>query len=541
MSPEQAQGQDVKASSDIFTVGLMLYELLAGTTPFQADSAIASLLMRTQQRAAPLVNIDRNIPGTLSNIVVKCLEKDPAKRYQSARASGRGLEGVAERQRSQEGWSYGDTAARRPCERVAMAEDWDGVRCGDRNCSWSNLVRHRQTRRCKGPGAWAGFGADWRLSKSHGANRCLDDTLEPMLGVAMEGASFINVYSRGDARKVAKKLSADSNGLDEQSSRLVAVKQSINAVIIGDISMRGDQYEISAVALDGLSGNVLAKSSLSISNKDKQDILKELPKLAIPIRQALGDKMPASQQFEKVSGGFAATSLDVVHLDAMGVDEQFAGKFQEAFDSFKAAADKDPKFARAYTGMAAMAQNLGRPGDAVKYMKLAMANADRMTERERYRNQGLYSMTTGDWENCVAQYITSWSPSIPLTAWDRTTWHPATRSFATHRRRSRPRNTQSKLSRWEPASALPSRSSSRLPATLLPAKPKRGRQSSSARMRRRLTWFLRKRSWAKASYRTQPIPTITSKPLVQRECRRPLTALRTLPPTRANMRMQRKS
>jgi Flp pilus assembly protein TadD len=102
----------------------------------------------------------------------------------------------------------------------------------------------------------------------------------------------------------------------------------------------------------------------------------------VPIRKALGDTTPASIQFEKVSGGFTASSLEAVHQDALGVDEQFAGKFQEAFDSFQKAAELDPKFARAYTGMAAMANNLGRPGDAVKYMKLAMANVDRMTERD---------------------------------------------------------------------------------------------------------------------------------------------------------------
>ena len=84
MSPEQAQGKELKASSDIFTVGLILYELLAGATPFQAESAIASLLRRTQERAVPLADIDKNIPGSLSNIVSKCLEKDPAHRYQSA-------------------------------------------------------------------------------------------------------------------------------------------------------------------------------------------------------------------------------------------------------------------------------------------------------------------------------------------------------------------------------------------------------------------------------------------------------------------------
>ena len=222
---------------------------------------------------------------------------------------------------------------------------------------------------------------------NHTGDPVLDNTLEPMLGVAMEGASFINAYSRGDARKLAKKLPNPTDKLDEQSVRLVAMNQACNAVITGDISLRGDKYDISAIALDAVSGNVLAKAEVTVDNK--QQILSELPKLAEPILKALGDTTPASLQFEKVSGGFTAASLEAVHQDALGVDEQFAGKFQDAFNSFQKSAELDPKFARAYTGMAAMANNLGRHGDAVKYMKLAMANADRMTEREVFRNQGL--------------------------------------------------------------------------------------------------------------------------------------------------------
>jgi len=222
-----------------------------------------------------------------------------------------------------------------------------------------------------------------------------------MIGVALEGASFINVYSRGDARKLAEKLPKPTDKLDEQTARLVAVNQDVDTVVTGEIELRGDEYDISVVALDAVSGKVLAKAEVTVSNK--QEILSSLPKLAAPIRKALGDSTPASVQFDEVSGGFTAASLEAVHEDAQGVDEQFAGKFQEAFDSFQKASQLDPKFARPYTGMAAMAQNLGRPGDAVKYMKLAMEHENSMTERERYRNRGLYYSFTGDWQNCVQE------------------------------------------------------------------------------------------------------------------------------------------
>ena len=401
MSPEQAQGMDVKASSDVFTVGLMLYELLAGITPFHAETAIASLLMRTQKRAAPLVDVDKNIPGPLSNIVAKCLEKEPANRYQNA-------EDLVADLRAWQGKTTGRTisapTARRdsPTQgkawpRIAIAGGLVVAIAG--GSTWYFIGKRKAAGTSTSHGPVSVLIGDFA---NHTGDSVLDNTLEPMLGVAMEGASFINVYSRGDARKLAKKLPSPTDVLDEQSSRLVAMNAGVNAVITGDISLRGNQYDISAIALDSHSGEVLAKADVTVASK--QDILSELPKLAVPIRQALGDTTPASIQFDKVSGGFTAASLEAVHQDALGVDEQFAGKYQEAFDSFQKSAALDPKFARAYSGMAAMALNLGRNADAVKYMHLAMANVDRMTERERYRNQGLYYLTAGDWQNCVQQF-----------------------------------------------------------------------------------------------------------------------------------------
>src|SRR5215831_15630741 len=77
MSPEQALAKDLDQRSDLFTLGLIFYELLTGKAAYGAESAVASLIKRTQERAIPVSDHDGTIPRPLSDIVSKCLERDP--------------------------------------------------------------------------------------------------------------------------------------------------------------------------------------------------------------------------------------------------------------------------------------------------------------------------------------------------------------------------------------------------------------------------------------------------------------------------------
>jgi eukaryotic-like serine/threonine-protein kinase len=400
MSPEQAQGKELKASSDVFTFGLILYELVSGVMPFQAESAIASLLMRTQQRALPLSDVDKNVPGTLSNIVAKCLEKDPANRYQSATE----LDADLRAWQTSGGKKVSASSMRLRMNRLRELP-WQSLAFAGvlivaiaAGMTWM-VVRRQQAAKSGPPAPISVLVADFA---NNTGDPLLDNTLEPMVGLALEGASFINVFGREDARKVAEKLPNPSDKLDQPTALRVALNQGIYTVITGDISLRGDGYEITAIALDPSSRKVLATKTITVG--DKKDILSSLPTLVDPIRTALGDTEPPEKQFNEVSGGFKAASLEAVHQDSIGVDEQFAGKFQDAFDSFQKAAQLDPNFARAYTGMAAMDENLGKQEDALKYMNLAMQHKDNMTEREQYRDLGLFYRTKGAWKDCVDEY-----------------------------------------------------------------------------------------------------------------------------------------
>lgn len=386
MSPEQAQGSHIDSRSDLYTVGLIFYELLTGSRPFRAESAIASLVMRTQQRAKPVSAHDASIPKTISGICEKALEIAPTSRYQTA------------------------------SELVAEIANWKSPSAARKAVPWTLIasvaavivviaaVAGYFVLRPKS--GTAGSHAPVSVLVADFSNRTgdsvFDSTLEPMFNLALEGASFVNAFDRGQAHRLALKLSNPSAGLDEEHARLVAVSQGVSTVITGEVTKQGSGYRISTKAVDAVTGKTLANADVDASNKD--EVVSKIPALAAPIRKALGDTTPASVQFEEVAGGFTAESLEALHQNAIGVDQQFAGKFDEAFQSFQKATELDPKFARAYTGMAAMAQNLGRNADAEKYMKLAMEHVDRMTERERYRSRGLYYLSTGDWQKCVEEY-----------------------------------------------------------------------------------------------------------------------------------------
>ena len=84
MSPEQALGGSLDQRSDLFAVGLIFYELLTGKAPYKADTAIASLMKRTHERAIPASDVDGSVPVSLSAIVSRCLERDAKDRYQTA-------------------------------------------------------------------------------------------------------------------------------------------------------------------------------------------------------------------------------------------------------------------------------------------------------------------------------------------------------------------------------------------------------------------------------------------------------------------------
>jgi serine/threonine-protein kinase len=92
LSPEQAQGHAVTAASDLYSIGVMLYEMLAGKLPFEGDSAVAIALKHLSEQPAPISQLRPDVHPALEAVVMAALAKDPAQRWQSADDFAEGLE-----------------------------------------------------------------------------------------------------------------------------------------------------------------------------------------------------------------------------------------------------------------------------------------------------------------------------------------------------------------------------------------------------------------------------------------------------------------
>jgi tetratricopeptide (TPR) repeat protein len=225
-----------------------------------------------------------------------------------------------------------------------------------------------------------------------------EGTLEPALGLALEGASFITTYRRDQARKIADQLKLEGTGLDERRARLVAQREGLGVVTAGFIEKRQGGYRVGLHALDAFTGTTLVAGTEDVQGREAA--LTAATKLAAQVRKALGDATPVSEQM-KEGETFSASSIEAAHDYAQGMNYQWEGKYEDAKKAFLEALRRDPSLGRAYTGLAVMEKNRGHRAEAERYFKQAMAHLDRISEREKLRNRAAFYLYDRDPEKSI--------------------------------------------------------------------------------------------------------------------------------------------
>ena len=219
MAPEQASGQRTDHRADIYSLGLILYDMLAGRSRVaKAGTAFTELMERLKTPPRPLPSAAPSVPA-VDAIIARCTQADPAKRYQTAAellADLNLLGADGQPLRRARVLPVRVVAATALIVLLAIAGAvglWLRFRTGTGATKAPSAA----------PAPVSVLVADF---DNRTGEAVFDDTLEPMFNVALEGASFLNAFNRGQARKFAREVAqSQRQARPETAARLVAVSR----------------------------------------------------------------------------------------------------------------------------------------------------------------------------------------------------------------------------------------------------------------------------------------------------------------------------
>jgi hypothetical protein len=406
MSPEQVRGEDLDARTDLFSFGLVLYEMATGQLAYPGRTAGIIMEAILNRAPTPANVMNSQVLPQLEEIINKAMERDRQLRYQSA------AELRADLQRLKRDTVSGSVSAARSASRVAASTaavpappatlfrlKWAAPAIVILLILSGLLLRQKFFARPPLPhGPVSLLLADFTNAT---ADPIFDGTLEPMLGVALEGASFISLYDQRQAHKVAAQLRPGATHLDEALARLVAVREGVGVVVSGSVARRGSRYAITCKTMDAMTGRSI--SSTEVDSADKDSVLHAVDELGARVRIALGDSTPESAQ-RIAAESFTARSLEGAHEYALAQTADLAGKWDDAIQHARKALEFDPELGRAYVVLGISYHNTGQPQEAEKYFRLALAKIDSMSDREKYRTRGAYYLMERNPDKAIEQF-----------------------------------------------------------------------------------------------------------------------------------------
>ncbi len=389
MSPEQVKGEPVGPQSDIFALGVILYQMAAGTVPFGGATPFEVMITRIQRPPKPIRELNPELPVYLQKIIERCLTVDLGLRYQKVQEilddlSAESVKTTMRHRTRSQRWLKPAAAAAALALLLAAGGVW--------------MYRKGRSAKPTAQKTQSVLVADFA---NHTGDPVFDGTLEPAFTIALEGATFVSSYSRNAARKVAAQLSPGATGLDQTLARLVAVREGVNVVTSGSVDKRGEGYEVSVRAIEAATGKTIATDQEKASGKE--EVLASVARLAAQVRGALGDATPQSTQLAAAET-YTAGSLEAAHEYALAQNLQWEGNWDDAIRHYRKALDLDPNLGRAYAGLAAVESNRGRRQDAEKYYKEALARIDRMSDREKFRTRGGYYLLVRNPDNAIEEF-----------------------------------------------------------------------------------------------------------------------------------------